>query len=149
MYCPRCSLESKEKTGPYRRSAEPHIERPELKREQHPAGFAIDRCPSCGGVWLDKGELETIQTLGRHIEEPRGYLHSVEYIKRAFANAHRPPSSPTEEEPRPLACPHCGEPMFTREWGYSTLVMVDVCIDCQGVWLAADALDALELHYAR
>ena len=23
-------------------------------------GFALDRCPECGGVWLDGGELEAI-----------------------------------------------------------------------------------------
>jgi hypothetical protein len=23
-------------------------------------GFALDRCPSCGGIWMDKGELEGV-----------------------------------------------------------------------------------------
>lgn len=29
-------------------------------------GYALDRCPECGGVWMDKGELEgIIRKLGR------------------------------------------------------------------------------------
>lgn len=149
MDCPRCALAPKEKTGPYRRSAEPHVERPELTREAHPAGFEIDRCPECGGVWLDKGELEAIEILGRKVEKPEGFIPEVERWKRAVANAHRPQTKAPEEEPPPLACPSCGEPMFPREWSIGTLVMVDVCINCRGVWLDAGELRTLELIYGR
>jgi Zn-finger nucleic acid-binding protein len=148
MDCPRCALDPKEKTGPYRRSATPHIERPKLARETHPAGFEIDRCPSCGGVWLDKGELEAVEIHGRSMERPPGYQSDVERMKRAYKNAHRPETRAPEEEPPPLACPRCGEPMFPREWGISTLVIVDVCIDCRGVWLEGEELRALEHLFA-
>ena len=29
-------------------------------------GAKIDQCPKCGGMWLDKGELEVIEELDRH-----------------------------------------------------------------------------------
>lgn len=33
----------------------------ETKLVQHPfQGLVIDRCPTCGGVWLDPGELDEI-----------------------------------------------------------------------------------------
>jgi hypothetical protein len=144
MDCPRCSLGSNEKTGPYRRSAKPHIERVKLEREAHPAGFEIDRCPSCGGVWLDKGELEAIEIRGREVEGSPVFHGEIERMKRAYANAHRPQTRSPEEEPPPLACPKCAEPMFPREWSISTLVFVDVCIDCRGVWLEGDELRTLE-----
>lgn len=39
MICPRCAIEME------------HLSR---------HGVTVDRCEVCGGVWLDKGELETI-----------------------------------------------------------------------------------------
>jgi Zn-finger nucleic acid-binding protein len=39
--------------------------------------------------------------------------------------------------------------MFPREWSIGTLVMVDVCINCRGVWLDAGELRTLELIYGR
>ena len=32
-----------------------------LEREHH--GVKIDECPECGGIWLDKGELELIEEI--------------------------------------------------------------------------------------
>lgn len=32
-----------------------------LEREHH--GVKIDGCPECGGIWLDKGELEIIEEM--------------------------------------------------------------------------------------
>lgn len=29
-------------------------------------GVKIDQCESCGGMWLDKGELEIIEEIDRH-----------------------------------------------------------------------------------
>jgi hypothetical protein len=75
---------------------------------------------------------------------PEGYSPALDRLKRAFQHAHRPEPARSEEDPPPLACPNCGEPMFPREWGIGSLVMVDVCIDCRGVWLEGEELTALE-----
>ena len=31
-------------------------------------GFIIDVCPSCGGLWLDDGELAAIKLVEQHVE---------------------------------------------------------------------------------
>ncbi|MCK6591955.1 MAG: zf-TFIIB domain-containing protein [Polyangiaceae bacterium] len=139
---------STETSGPYRRSPTPHIERPDLVHEQHPAGIEVDRCPICGGVWLDRGELEAIEVHARGLKRPDGYQSDIERMKRAYKLAHRPETRAPEEEPPPLACPKCGEAMFPREWSIGTLVMVNVCIDCRGVWIEAEELSALEQLFA-
>lgn len=33
--------------------------------EREHSGVKIDQCPECGGMWLDKGELEIIGELNR------------------------------------------------------------------------------------
>lgn len=33
-------------------------------------GVEIDVCPDCGGIWLDRGELERLVDLGRDVEPP-------------------------------------------------------------------------------
>jgi uncharacterized protein len=151
MDCPRCTLEQRQKTGPYRISAEPHVERPRLTPETHASGIEIERCPDCGGVWLNAGELERIEMRALVSgEQPRGYIVSVEQMKRAYANAHRPETRAlgSDEEAPPLSCPGCGEPMFPREWSIGTLVLVDVCIDCRGVWLDPGELESIEKLFA-
>ena len=39
----------------------PRCEQVELKPYVGPAGVRIDRCPQCEGVFLDQGELKTLQ----------------------------------------------------------------------------------------
>jgi TFIIB-like protein len=39
---------------------------------EHRSGVALDRCPSCDGVWLDAGELEMIVQAARRVAEGRG-----------------------------------------------------------------------------
>ncbi len=58
MDCPRCITTAHE--GPYREGPAAHLRRPCLVRESHPSTLEIDRCPSCGGVWLDERELEDL-----------------------------------------------------------------------------------------
>ncbi|WP_291860814.1 zf-TFIIB domain-containing protein [Marinilabilia sp.] len=45
LYCPSCS------------------NHPRLKKAEHPRDkkVIVDYCPTCKGIWLDKGELEAIQ----------------------------------------------------------------------------------------
>jgi Zn-finger nucleic acid-binding protein len=36
------------------------------------SGIILDKCPECGGIWLDHGEIEMVQAL---LEEWKGYLY--------------------------------------------------------------------------
>jgi uncharacterized protein len=51
--CPRCGID--------------------LEERDH-NGVKIDQCASCGGMWLDKGELEIIEELDRHTP---GFMHNL------------------------------------------------------------------------
>ena len=46
------------------------------EREHH--GVKIDQCAECGGMWLDKGELEMIEELDRR--NPQGGLNFVQSL---------------------------------------------------------------------
>ncbi|MEX0654301.1 MAG: zf-TFIIB domain-containing protein [Phycisphaeraceae bacterium] len=77
-------------------------------REQ---GVDLDQCPRCKGLWFDGEELEQVlPTAAREL---------------------RVPSDATETD-RP--CPHCRTPLHAFNYP-QTLVRVDVCPHCHGLWL--------------
>lgn len=45
---------------------------------------------------------------------------------------------------RAITCPDCSSETTRREWSFSTLVFVDICIECRGVWLDGGELEALD-----
>lgn len=56
-------------------------------QEVNRAGVQLDICPQCGGVWLDRGELEKIQEGGRDRraeieEERRRFERDVDEFRR-------------------------------------------------------------------
>lgn len=53
------------------------------------SGVEIDMCPSCRGVWLDRGELEKLLTEQR--EEVRGQQQDRERFERELKDFHRDP----------------------------------------------------------
>ena len=44
-----------------------------LEEREH-QGVKIDECPECGGIWLDKGELQMIEEIDR---KSSGFVHSL------------------------------------------------------------------------
>lgn len=46
-------------------------------------GVEIDYCPSCRGVWLDRGELDKI------IERSSQPAHNSSYQQNSYKNQHR------------------------------------------------------------
>lgn len=42
------------------------------------SGIILDKCPRCGGIWLDRGELELVQAL---VEEWNGHVHRDPVLK--------------------------------------------------------------------
>lgn len=52
--------------------------------------MALDRCPSCEGVWLDAGELERIVEAARRVAEARGD-RVADLLVEVFARRTSPP----------------------------------------------------------
>ncbi len=78
----------------------------------------LDECPSCDGLWLDRGEPEVLagmDVLGKGMLQPVGFDDST---KKVPAGERR--------------CPRCLEVMevvLHRE------VEVDICSNCRGMFL--------------
>jgi Zn-finger nucleic acid-binding protein len=111
--------------GPYRGGADQSLPIA-LVREEHPAGVAIERCRACGGAFVQSADLRRIEDRGRRASS------AAVIALRGF--------DPAYED---IRCVACGGETNRREWSMNTLVYVDVCIECQGVWLDAGELDAL------
>ena len=60
-------------------------------------GIEIDYCPTCRGVWLDRGELDKI------IERA-----TAEQPAPAPAPQQAPPMQPPQYQPQPYGTPHQG-----------------------------------------
>jgi Zn-finger nucleic acid-binding protein len=69
--------------------------------ERDRSGLTVDVCPSCRGVWLDRGELEKLLALAkRELEEERAYYGgagaaapSAGYQDRGYQDREPPSSS--------------------------------------------------------
>jgi len=81
----------------------------------------IDKCTSCSGIYLDKGELMTLTG-----NRP---LHHL-------TTRHLGVDSDSE-----LLCPSCGSLMDDE---YAEGIEIDVCLQCNGVWLDKNELDQLK-----
>lgn len=46
-------------------------------KEQHVEQVKIDECPECGGIWLDKGELDQLRRVNRSRGVSAGVLSSI------------------------------------------------------------------------
>jgi|TARA_B110000438_G_scaffold43793_1_gene43733 Zn-finger nucleic acid-binding protein len=96
----------------------------ELKPEKLSKGLwkvEIDKCESCSGIYLDKGELMTLTG-----NRP---LHHL-------TTKHLGIDSGSE-----LLCPSCGSIMDDE---HPDGVEIDVCLQCNGVWLDKKELDLLK-----
>lgn len=145
MDCPRCKLELS-KPEPYRGSDydDGLRRRVPLYALAHSAGVEIDRCGACGGVYLDHGELETIQIHAwKGKTDPDYAVPSV--VRRAYERATE---RAQRGEREPLRCPSCRGEMAEKEWGWGADVTTDVCIECRGVWLDFGELEVLEDYFA-
>lgn len=102
-------------------------------------GVEVDGCPSCGGVWLDDGELAT---LGKRNPDSLRQLDKifVAGVQDAVA-AHRSG-----------LCPVCSQPLTAFQYASLAGIELDGCRQCKGIWLddgeatqIADRLDPPEL----
>jgi len=113
----------------------------DLERSVYEAAVEIDTCPSCGGVWLDHGELERIQE-----SQERDYSEELRQMPNLIAGVSAMADAKHEG---PLACPACGRELEKREYGFCSQVSIDGCPSCRGVWLDKGELQRLEVFFER
>ena len=89
------------------------------------AAIEVDVCPSCGGLWLDRGELERLNRVPRD---------AVEALRQALGGGQQAGVSPTQ-----TACPVCPGKLSEVRLGR---VQIDCCNQCRGVFLDKGEFDA-------
>lgn len=106
MNCPKCSNEMDKQTYD---------------------DLEVDRCPSCGGIFLDKGELEEIdnKNLGPLIDLATG-TGDAEKMDRQPAHCHR-----------------CDNPMMALKGADD--IQFDWCDKCEGMFFDRGELAAIDL----
>lgn len=82
----------------------------------------IDVCPTCKGIWLDKGEL------GKLLQDRK----LSNYLTKHIGTKSR----------SPMVCPRCG---MTMDIEKADDIEVDVCLNCGGVWLDQGELEMLKI----
>jgi Zn-finger nucleic acid-binding protein len=101
-----------------------------MEKTQCGPDFQVDRCPRCGGIWLDKGELEKIMELGIYYIT---YLDDIFMIK-------------SKKNPR-RECPRCQVPLNAKRFEKMPDIELDVCPKCAGLWFDAGELRAIGKKY--
>lgn len=83
----------------------------------------LDACPGCKGLWFDRKELETLLKI------------SVKQIK-----------IPSGAKKQSNLCPRCQKPLYAFCYPY-TMVIVDMCEHCEGIWLDANEFKEIKSVY--
>lgn len=93
-------------------------------------GVLVDRCPECGGIWLDSGELEMFEKGARH--EDAVIMHQAR--KELLAEAKRLVTLVG-------FCPKCEKTRLhqVKKRG----VEMDVCGHCGGIYFDEGELDQM------
>ena len=77
----------------------------------------IDHCLSCGGVWLDAGELEMLLDAAANKER----------LMDSLSQEHR-------QKERSIRCPICSKKLEKVTYGTGDKVLLDVCPRNDGLW---------------
>lgn len=83
----------------------------------------VDLCRSCKGIWFDRNELESLLNI------------SVKTMQ-----------IPSHARKQPFDCPRCRKPLYAFSYPY-TMVIVDMCPQCEGIWLDANEFKEIKFVY--
>src|SRR5579875_1610290 len=124
MDCPKCNgrLESI-KLDIYEESKYKDLQGADLRYE-----LEVDQCFVCGGIWFDKGKLET------YLREGLTTLHSPSLGKDLDRQFNKKKGK----------CPACQIEMAQQPYPLDHGVQVDTCAKCGGIWLDSTEIDRLE-----
>lgn len=92
-------------------------------------GVKIDRCEYCGGLWFDKDELKITRD---HRDQNLSWLDFDLWED----------GSKLMVSGKSIDCPKDRQPLFKIKYG-NTNIMVDICLDCHGIWLDKNELDKI------
>jgi len=122
--CPKC-------LGKLQKTAITSRKTSEVKELQG-AGLAfdleVDKCFVCGGVWLDRGELD------KYLSE------EIEIVDSPSLGS----KMDQELDAKHGNCPCCSIKMKKITSFKNTDLTVDTCSKCQGIWLDPAEIDILE-----
>lgn len=96
----------------------------------HQDDLALDRCDLCRGFFFDPGELTKIFT-----------DHDPQTLKEELC------ALPVAADANPAVCPRCGHLMTRVSSVRVPTVTYDVCLHCNGIWLDAGELSALDQEH--
>ena len=117
------------------------IDGSELVQAPYEDDIIVDTCPTCHGMWLDKGEREAIEEIKEHdYSQELARMPDLGY--NAFELAQ-------QKAARTLTCPKCAIEMEKREYARCSQVMIDVCPQCHGTWLDKGEVESLEIFFER
>jgi len=95
-------------------------------------GLELDKCHTCDGIWLDRGELERL--CAADVSGPE------ELIEKKYGNPTSPPGTVAAH----MRCPKCGDARLLRShYTYQNPVAIDRCERCLGIWLDDSELNAI------
>lgn len=114
-------------------------DRSELHKKTYEGNVEADECPTCSGVFLDRGELETIQAA---VEEEQRHEHAPDESPEGVERTRG-------ELDAPVACPRCAKPMERRRYGLGSMTVIDECPEGCGLWLDGGELAELEELYEK
>ncbi len=93
----------------------------------------IDECPSCGSVWLDRGELNAI----------------VDRQQVQFSNDEKTIALKSVQEDsssgKTLVCPKCESETKKFNYAFGSGIIIDRCPEKCGVWLDRNELEAIQI----
>ncbi|MEA1937302.1 MAG: zf-TFIIB domain-containing protein [Patescibacteria group bacterium] len=89
----------------------------------------VDHCDNCGGIWFDKDELKLVRD-----ERDK----NLSWLDFDLWND----KDKLSVSGKSIDCPRDGKPLFKIKCG-DTDIMVDVCLECHGIWLDKNELDKI------
>jgi len=107
----------------------------DLRTQTYEASVEVDQCPQCSGLFLNKGELETLQA-SIDTDERKASVDALE-ISRAPVDA--------QDTSAIITCPQCSATMDRRRYGFGSQVMIDECPEGCGIWLDGGELGPVRM----
>lgn len=130
MYCPKCDseLEAEVMGGDFARGPSSPFRSGPDRDLLDPRIREIDRCPSCGGVWLDRGEMtqglkEAAEIDGEYVAKQG---NGLSVVVLGLSGVH---------------CLRCRDEMHTVQSATVPKVEYEKCPRCHGIWFDKGELE--------